>query len=427
VKRRVKRISYNRSLECKIIFSEFRKTFLSKYYPSDKNAEVLFRKDLSRLAANYSSLFFLQYSLFSELWFHKHIYNAIILKGEDAYVEELVRNASLNGAILYLPNHQAHIDSLVISWIANKLLIPQPLFFAWNTLARRRSSYLMPLVNVSLLNRGILDKRYPNPDPFKQTREYHVGYTILIDRYLEKMLSLGIDTLIYPEGGRTYSGAIGEARIKRIYKNVRNVQQSPGFQKTISVVPISITYALVPEAELLIDSFNNKTIAPPSSLFHDIQNGDDIYKSFRPVYITKTDFPFVVAFKEKKAPIFCTVCNPISLRDNPDISLQDCFENVKRNLKILPHYFISKLLLGDPTGISQKWQIASTDGLLEPARALRDRLPETHTDPSFYSDDGLADIISIGMEFLRSGEYIFRDGSIRNNKILKYYSNKIPI
>lgn len=427
MKRRVKKILYDRSHECKIIFSEFRETFLNKYYPGNIKAEVLFRKDLSRLAANYSSLFFLQYSLFSELWFHRHIYRTIILSGESSDYEKIIRKASLDGAILYLPNHQAHIDSLVISWITNRLRVPQPLFFAWNTLARRRSSYLMPMVNVSLLNRGILDKRYANTDPFKQTREYHVGYTLLIDRYLEKMLSLGIDTLIYPEGGRTYSGAIGEARIKRIYKNVHKVQQSPGFGKTISVVPISITYTLVPEAELLISSFDNRTIAPPSSLFHDIQYGDDTYKSKSPVYSTKTDFPFVLAFKERKTPIFCTVCNPISLKDKPDISLQDCFENVKRNLKILPHHFISKLMLDDPTGISHKWQISGTEGLMEPARALRDRLPEAHTDPSFYNDDGLADIISIGMEFLRSGEYIFRDGSIRNNKILKYYSNKIPI
>src|SRR4030042_5491485 len=204
--RRVKKIAYNHSRDCRIIFSEFRETFLRKYYPGDEKAEILFKKDISKLAANFSYLFFLQYSLFSELWFHRNIYKSIILSGESVHCEELIRKASVDGTILYLPNHQAHIDSLVISWIANRLGVPQPLFFAWNTLARKRSSYLMPMVNACLLNREIMDKRYPCSDQFRSTREYHLGYTILIDKYLNRMLTLGVDTLIYPEGGRSYSG-----------------------------------------------------------------------------------------------------------------------------------------------------------------------------------------------------------------------------
>jgi 1-acyl-sn-glycerol-3-phosphate acyltransferase len=421
----VKRITYNHARDCKIIFSEFRETFLNKYYPGNKKAEVLFKKDLSSLAANFSYPFFLQYSLFSELWFHRNIYKTIILSGQSGNFEELIHKASIDGAILYLPNHQAHIDSLVISWIAKKLSLPQPLFFAWNTLARRRSSYLMPMVNVSLLNRGILDKRYPNTDPFKQTREYHVGYTLLIDKYLERMLELGVDTLIYPEGGRTYSGTVGEARIKRIFKNVHRIQQNQAFQKTISIAPISISYTLVPEADLLMNSFHNGTIAPPSSLFHDIQYGDDIYKSLKPVYKTKSDFPLIREFTSRKTPVFCTVCDPISLKENPDITLKECFESVKKNLKILPHYFIAKLLLADPSGMAEKFKMSGLRGLMEPARALRKRLPKAHTDIAFYHDDGLADIVSIGMEFFSQGGYISSDGTILKNQILEYYSNKI--
>jgi 1-acyl-sn-glycerol-3-phosphate acyltransferase len=420
---RVKRIAYHHTRDCKIIFSDFRETFLNKYYPGDKKAVLSFRKDLYRLAANFSYPFFFQYSLFSQLWFHKHIYKSIILSGETGDHGEEIRRASLDGTILYLPNHSAHIDSLIISWIADHYRVPQPLFFAWNTLAKRRSSYLMPMVNACLLNREIMDKRYPCTDPFKNTREYHLGYTILIDKYLNRMLTLGVDTLIYPEGGRSYSGTVRDARIKRIFKNVVKIQQNSGFLKKISLVPVSLTYSLVPEAESLIHSFQKGTICPPSSLFHDIQYGDDLYRSCKPVYQTKTDFPFINAFTEKGIPVFSVVGKPISLKDNPGISLQECFDMVKRNRKILPHYFMARLLITDPSGMADRWKASGINGLMEPARILRNSLPKARTDEAFFCDDGLSDIISIGMDFMIYQGWISQDGRIRNYPVLEYYSN----
>jgi hypothetical protein len=294
-----------------------------------------------------------------------------------------------------------------------------------NTLARRRSSYLMPMVNACLLNREIMDKRYPCSDPFKSTREYHLGYTILIDKYLHRMLTLGVDTLIYPEGGRSYSGAAREARIKRIFKNVIKIQQNPGFLKTISLVPVSLTYSMVPEAESLIHSFHNRIICPPSSLFHDIQYGDDLYRSCRPVYHTKTDYSFIKAFTDKGIPIFCVVGKPVSLKDNPDISLHECFDIVKRNRKILPHYFMARLLITDPSGMADKWKASGINGLMEQARIMRNSLPKSRTDEAFYSDDGLTDIISIGMEFLLYQGWISQDGRILNYPVLEYYLNAL--
>lgn len=425
--RRVKRITYNRKLNNKIIFSKFRERYLSKYYPESKKAESLYKKDLKKLSANFSNLFFFQYSLFSEYWFHKNIYNSIILVSEKDKVKEQALQASLNGTLFYLPNHQAHIDSLVISWIANLLRVPQPLFCAWSTLARRRSAYLMPMVNACLLDREIMDDRFQCSYPFRNTRRYRVGYTVLLNEYLNRMFSIGVDTLVYPEGGRSYSGAIGEAEIKGIFKGVRKVQNELGHNKIISVIPLSISYSLVPEAEQLIRSYYTGTIIPPSSLFHDLTDGDNLYGTYRPDYKTKTDFPFIKAFAEKRIPIFCVIGEPISLLDNKEITLNDCFEVVKRNLKILPHYFIAKLLLADPTGMAKRWKDSGINGLIEPARSLRDALYNANVDEAFFDDDGLTDIISIGMEFFKYGGYIFNNGDIRNKLVLEYYSNKISI
>ncbi len=425
--RRVKRITYNRRRDIKLVFSDFKEKYLDKYYPDNAIAESLFNKDLHRLSANFSYLFFFQYSLFSKYWFHKKIYQSIIFSGEKDHAGELIRQASLNGTLLYLPNHQAHIDSLIISWIANFLRVPQPLFYAWNTLAKRRSAYLMPMVNACLLDRQVMDERFQCSDPFRNTRKYRFGYTILLEKYLRHMLARGVDTLIYPEGGRSYGGAIGEARIKRIYKDTRRVQENLGHHKVISVIPLSITYSLVPEAEQLIRSYYTGTIIPPSSLFHDLTDGDNLYGFFRPDYKTKTNFPFIKAFVEKRIPIFFVIGEPISFLDKKEITLNDCFEVVKRNLKILPHYFIAKLLLADPTGMAKRWKGSGINGLIEPARSLRDALYNANVDEAFFDDDGLTDIISIGMEFFKYGGYISTNGDIQNNLVLEYYSNKISI
>ncbi len=74
--RRVKRINYKRRCINRIIFSKFRERYLNKYYPESKKAEYLYKKDLEKLSAKFSNLFFFQYSLFSEYWFHKNIYNS---------------------------------------------------------------------------------------------------------------------------------------------------------------------------------------------------------------------------------------------------------------------------------------------------------------------------------------------------------------
>jgi hypothetical protein len=116
---------------------------------------------------------------------------------------------------------------------------------------------------------------------------------------------------------------------------------------------------------------------------------------------------------------------PISLWENKEIDLYECFEVVKKNLRILPHHFFARLLLNDPAGLSQKLKTGSIDGLLEPARSLRDSLQNVTLDEAFYNDDGLVDILSIGMEFFRYGGWISAEAEIRNPGVLEYYANRI--
>ncbi len=54
-------------------------------------------------------------------------------------------------------------------------------------------------------------------------------------------------------------------------------------------------------------------------------------------------------------------------------------------------------------------------------------LHNVNFDEAFFDDDGLADIISIGMGFFKYGGYISTNGDIRNSLVLEYYSNKISI
>ena len=425
---RVKKISYNRKKDIRSVFSRFSQDFLAHYYPDNRIAKHFFYQDLVKLSANFSELFLFQYSLFSRYWFHRHIYRSVVLSGESENTFDTIRQASGNGALFYLPNHQAHIDSMVIAWIAKQLRVPQPMFIAWNTLARRRSSYLMPLVNSCLLDRQIMDNRFRALDAFRNTRNYRAGYAALFTGYLKHMLSQGVDTLIYPEGGRTYSGKTGDAKILRVFRTVKQVQKEHPEQLEISIIPLSLSFTLVPEAEQLIESYQKKTFLPPSSLFHDMQDGDDIYAAFSPEYKIRTGYPFIKAYAEKKLPIFCVTGDPVSLRANAGIGLDDCFDIVRKNVKILPPHFVAELLLSDPAGMISGWRSAGIKGLIEPAANLLGKLSPSHLDEAYFNPEGLKDIISIGMEFFRCSRAFAKDGSIQKPLLLQYYANKcIPV
>jgi len=429
---RVKKIKYRRRQVIRVVFSRFREQFLNPYYPGDQQALHMFRKDIRKLSANFSRLFFFQYSLWSRYWFHKHIYRSIILQGQHTHTLEAIIRASRNGALFYFPNHQAHIDSMVISWMAKQLRVPQPMFIAWNTLARRRSSYLMPMVNSCLLDREIMDSRFQPSDPFRNTRSYRAGYARLFNEYLKHMLSRGVDTLIYPEGGRSYSGKIGEARIRRVFKSARQTQDSLSGELEIFIVPVSLSFTLVPEAAQLIRACHEGSFLPPSSLFHDMQHGDDRYAAFRPRYETRTSFPFIRRFADKRTPIFCVPGDPISLRE-AEPTLEQCFRVVKENLKILPPYFVARLLLSDAVNRELKrvqgkpgveMEPGRVDALMEPARSLRDLLPAGQLDEAYFNDSGLRDILSIGLEFFHHEGALTCQGSIHDPLILEYYANK---
>ncbi len=419
VYRRVKKIRYRRRQVIREVFSRFRKQFLHRYYPDDRRAERLFRKDLKKLSANFSRLFLFQYSLFSRYWFHRHIYRSVVLKGQHEDTLEKVVSASGNGVLFYFPNHQAHIDSMIISYVARQLRLPQPMFIAWNTLARRRSSYLMPLVNSCLLDREIMDSRFEPSDPFRRTRNYRAGYTRLFNEYVKHMLSEGVDALIYPEGGRSYSGRTGEARIRRVFKTAGEAQNSLSGKKEIFIVPVSLSFSLVPEADELIRAWQEGSFLPPSSLFHDMQHGDDIYASFNPRYRTVTDFPLIRHYVEKCNPVYCVIGDPVSLRQN-DPSLEECFDEVKHNLKILPPHFVARLI------ISGNLDRITEDALPVPARELRDRLSADQLDEAYFDESGLKDILSIGLEFFRHSGAITPGGYVHDRLILEYYSNKCP-
>ncbi len=205
---------------------------------------------------------------------------------------------------------------------------------------------------------------------------------------------------------------------------MKHVQRNMSENLEISIVSISLSFSLVPEAEQLYETFRKKTFLPPSSLFHDMQDGDDKYAAFRGGYTIKTNYPLIRAYTEKRLPIFCVLGDPVSLRNNPEIGLEECFDVVKRNLKILPQHFIARLLLSDPEGIAEKWKTGGIDGLIEPARLLRTTLPATHLDKAYFEDDGLADIISIGMDFFQYSKAVTRKGNIQKRAILEYYANK---
>ena len=154
-----------------------------------------------------------------------------------------------------------------------------------------------------------------------------------------------------------------------------------------------------------------------------MQHGDDRYAAFRPRYKTRTSFPFIRQFADKRIPIFCVLGDPISLRERKP-TLEQCFRVVKENLRILPPHFVARLLLSEKGYGGTNWRPGGLDAMMEHARSLRDLLADGHLDEAYFDDSGLRDILSIGLEFFRCDGTITREGSIRDPLILEYYANR---
>jgi glycerol-3-phosphate O-acyltransferase len=165
---------------------------------------------------------------------------AVIIQGE---TEQLLRLHEL-GTVILVPTHVSNLDSVVIGYALYRLGLPPFIYGAGLNL------FSNSLIGFFMHNLGAYTVDRKKTDPL---------YKDVLKEYATLTLEHGYHNLFFPGGTRSRSGAL-EKKLKMgllgtgITAYVHNLKRKAPSPK-IFVVPATLSYQLVLEAETLIDDF----------------------------------------------------------------------------------------------------------------------------------------------------------------------------
>ncbi len=168
----------------------------------------------------------------------------IILGGK---IEELQKLSKI-GTIILVPTHTSNMDSIVIGWALYRIGLPPFTYGAGkNLFTNRILSYFMHNLGAYRVDR----------------RLKHSLYKDVLKNYSTTVLERNFHSLFFPGGTRSRSGRLETklklgllgTSIKAFINNLQNKKTNPN----IFIVPCTISYHIVLEAETLIDDYLKET------------------------------------------------------------------------------------------------------------------------------------------------------------------------
>ncbi len=164
----------------------------------------------------------------------------IEVQGEVQHLKHLIKR----GTVMVVPTHSSHLDSIVLGYAAHLLELPPLLYGAGLNL------FTNPLVSFFMNNLGA----------YRVDRKKTCAvYKDVLKEYASVAMEMGYHNLFFPGGTRSRSGAV-ESKLKKgllgtaVSAYINNLKQGRA-QPNVYVVPCTISYSLVLEAETLIDDY----------------------------------------------------------------------------------------------------------------------------------------------------------------------------
>lgn len=164
----------------------------------------------------------------------------IELQGEVDHVKRLLNK----GTLMVVPTHSSHLDSIVLGYAAHLMELPPLLYGAGLNL------FTNPLISFFMNNLGA----------YRVDRKKTAGiYKEVLKEYATVAMEMGYHNLFFPGGTRSRSGAV-EGKLKKgllgtavtaYINNLKHERMRPN----VYIVPCTISYDLVLEAETLIDDY----------------------------------------------------------------------------------------------------------------------------------------------------------------------------
>ncbi len=166
--------------------------------------------------------------------------DSVVIKGE---VEHLRQLHEL-GTVILVPTHISNLDSIIIGFALYRMGLPPFIYGAGLNL------FTNPLISFFMRNLGAYTVDRKKRDPL---------YKDVLKEYATLTLENSYDNLFFPGGTRSRSGAI-ETKLKKgllgtgLAAYINNLKKGSK-QPNIYIVPCTLNFQLVLEAETLIDDF----------------------------------------------------------------------------------------------------------------------------------------------------------------------------
>ncbi|MBI2373138.1 MAG: 1-acyl-sn-glycerol-3-phosphate acyltransferase [Deltaproteobacteria bacterium] len=165
---------------------------------------------------------------------------ALELTGEIAHLKKLCDA----GVVILVPTHLSNLDSIIMGYALFRMGLPPFLYGAGLNL------FANPMLGYFMHNLGAYTVDRKKTDPL---------YKDVLKAYATTTLELGYDNIFFPGGTRSRSGAV-EKRLKLgllgtgVSAYVANLKRKAPRPK-VFVVPVTLSYQIVLEAETLVDDF----------------------------------------------------------------------------------------------------------------------------------------------------------------------------
>ncbi len=174
---------------------------------------------------------------------------ALLPKVEDSIVVQghvdALKKLRKRGTVLLVPTHVSHMDSIAVGWALWKMGLPPFLYGAGLNL------FSNPMLGFFMRNLGAYTVDRRKTDPL---------YKNVLKEYAQLTLENGYDNIFFPGGTRSRAGAL-ETKLKLgllgtgVSAYGRNLRAGKSECERFFVVPATLSFQLVLEAETLIDDF----------------------------------------------------------------------------------------------------------------------------------------------------------------------------
>jgi len=244
----LEKLKFVKSIRTKLRLSDNKKEVLNeeikkltKYYAEEihgnfNNFLYNFLQKLTPIALNFMLNSFGLIQFFKNFRGRHELKNSIIIRGN----VELVKRLEKFGSLVIVPTHVSNFDSIVIAHMMHTAGLNPPIWGAGLNLFKGFTiKYVMNNVGCYRIDR----------------RKKNKLYLETLKKYSEYQLQQGYNTIFYPGGTRSRSGEI-EQKLKLgllgtvVTAFINNIKEGKT-RSNIYVVPVTISYTVVPEAEKL--------------------------------------------------------------------------------------------------------------------------------------------------------------------------------